>query len=891
VDNFYIETPQGNLDIKEGFGFGINISIAELLDVSKKNTPYTKTILLPGTKANNQILGSLFDVNADFTFFNPNFKIDAKIVVNSTTVINGYLQLLEVKKLNDNDLQGNNIQYSVKISDNVINFYTDIKDKELTDLDLSDFDHILTRTNIEGSWTNTFEDTYTYPLLFKQSNIYQTSDFKPAIFHKAYLLKIFEEAQYSVGGSFMNNTDYDKETIPFNREANVIDQTEVDRRKFFAGATGNTYPTIILTGGGAGGDINDIAPFTSLDDDSTPPFFDNAGVWNTTTNSYTADRNGTYELKGTIGFEIEWNSGGLDAYMYGYDFTDPALGEKFVQLNRPLNRYEVRMRMFKNGSKVLDYISPTLDFAKSTGVGLTFDAGNSWTVSQNAVVDINQTGLNLIAGDVITFDYRVFTFQFAKYTTSATLGAGSDVPVNFIVSVDNNNVTTSLFNTPLSGILTDDDSVVLNSFIPQDIKQSDLIDDIVKRYNLVIRTDKDNSKKLLIDTKDDYYDAGVSLDWTDKKDYSNEDSIKFLADLQNKEMILSYSQDDDIYNEKYTESIDGVEIYGQKKIEFDNQFVKGTQKIETKFSPTPLVYSSPNKEMVLPFISTVLEDVNIRVLYYGGLINCLGTANWSLDSVDSGVPTSTTYTTYPYAGHFDNPVTPTVDINFGSNSYHFYNELLNTTSNNLYNTYWINTIRQIAEGKLITSKFDLTEVDIAFIIFNLNAEIFVKDSYYRINKIIDYNPLEDGLTKVELVKIIEIKQIAEEDPFVDSNPNVDVISTETSLSGNISNSVNTVVAGSNNYIGFNSEGAIVTGENNTVGNEVENSSIVGGEGNVIESGLENVSVIASSDLTITKSNTTAVGGLIESEGTGAESLVIEVPTGIKANQNNLTGFN
>ena len=125
--NYKIITSVGELELNDNFGFGVNISISDLSDIAKKNSNFTKSIVLPGTKGNNKILGDLFDINSTFTFFNPNFKIDAKIVINSTTVIDGFIQLLEIKKLNTSDLQGNYIQYSVNLSDNVIDFYTLLK--------------------------------------------------------------------------------------------------------------------------------------------------------------------------------------------------------------------------------------------------------------------------------------------------------------------------------------------------------------------------------------------------------------------------------------------------------------------------------------------------------------------------------------------------------------------------------------------------------------------------------------------------------------------------------------------------------------------------------------------------------------------------------------------
>ena len=885
MGNIYIETPEGNLNLKEGFGFGINISIAELLDVSKKNTPYTKTILLDGTKTNNQILGSLFDVNSDFTFFNPNFKLDAKIIVNGTTVINGFLQLLDVKKLNTNDLQGNNIQYSVKISDNVIDFYSAIKDKDLTDLDFSDYDHLLNRTNIEGSWTNTFEDVYSYLTLHKGSNNYVTSDFVPAIFHKAYLQKIFEEAQYSVGGSFMDNVHYSKEIVPFNRQSLVIEEAELTRRSFQAGTTGDVYPTIILDGGGGNGDISGTFNFTSLDNDSTGGNFDNAGVWNTASNTWTADRNGRYNLSGEIGFEVEWNSNGLDAYMYGYNYENNT--ETNVVINKSVG-YNNRLYIFKNGVDVGSFSAQPTTVARSGFLnGKTFDTNNSWTITQDRKVSVNITGLQVNAGDELTFKYEVVGDKFnrLKYTDSLTVGAGNDIPVNFIVSVTNTNLTTKLLNTPLGGVLTDDDNVSLNAVIPKDLKQSDLINDIVSRYNLVIRTDEDNNKKLLIDSSDDYYSSGVSLDWTDKKDYSNQDSIRFLADLQNKEMLFTYKAAEDEINENYTESIDGNDIYGQKKITFDNQFLKGTKKVESIFSPTPLIYSSPNNEMIIPSIKTGTEDTNIRVLYYGGLQSCLNGLNWKLDSIDGGTPTTTTYTTYPYAGHFDNPITPTVDINFGLNSYYYYSELTTSPDHNQYNKYWRNTVNQIAEGKLITSKFHLTEVDISFIRFNLNASIFVKDSYYHVNKIIDYNPATNELTKVELIKIIPTVALPPTDP-TDPLPPPPKWDFDLGLNedGNVSNSNSSTVGGRFNYLGFNSEGSLISGEFNTIDSNSPNNSIVGGSSNRIASGVTNSSIIASSNVTVAESDTVVINGLVIQDGEIKEEIV-----NVSSQTHNLTG--
>jgi len=103
--------------------------------------------------------------------------------------------------------------------------------------------------------------------------------------------------------------------------------------------------------------------------------------------------------------------------------------------------------------------------------------------------------------------------------------------------------------------------------------------------------------------------------------------------------------------------------------------------------------------------------------------------------------------------------------------------LNNSTDNNLFNRYWFNYYNQISSGKLITSKLYLKETDINFIKDNLNARIFIKDSYYNINKITDYKPLEDGLTTVELLRI---EQGSEFTPTTSTNP-FETTSIDTSL--------------------------------------------------------------------------------------------------------------
>ena len=91
--------------------------------------------------------------------------------------MNGFLRLNSIEKDTDSNLSGNKIVYKCTVSSKSADFYSEIKDKKLTDLDFSRYDHDYTHSNIESSWGHTSSDVYVYPLLHKASNDYLTKDF------------------------------------------------------------------------------------------------------------------------------------------------------------------------------------------------------------------------------------------------------------------------------------------------------------------------------------------------------------------------------------------------------------------------------------------------------------------------------------------------------------------------------------------------------------------------------------------------------------------------------------------------------------------------------------------------------------------------------------------
>lgn len=834
------------IDLAKEIGFGLNYSIDDIRNIEKKNTNYSKTITLAGTDNNNKILGGLFDVNSDFTFFNPNLKTPAKIVVNSEVVIDGFLQLKSIETKDK-------IVYKCVINSNAVDFFSDIKDKKLSELDLSSYDHTYDKTNIENSWTNT--RGYVYPLMFKDDLDYLTTDFKPAIFHKEYLKRIALEAGYSLGGSLMDETTeegghYAKEVIPYNGKDVTISDAELERRLFKVGQTSSIVNFVSNTIGSG----QDLAIPTFRLEVLDNEIFDNGNVYSAY--KYTIDTNGTYSVKFNFNGQIQFSAPGVDAYK---STVNPITNARTFGGND--YKATIQFRVYKNGA-LTGYKYKELFNAPEE---LTSSNGYTETTALNFY--IQTPNLNLLASDEIEIKYTVLdgvNFESLHYTEESTGQTGlTPVGVNYKITSFTNGTT--LENNTGGATLQDGDTIFLNNFIPKKVKQSDLIKDLIARKNLYISIDPDNEKKIILDTRDSYFAKGGSLDWSDKFDNDSKVDIKLISELQNKEYLFTYKEDKDDLNESYSDANDGA-IWGEKEVIFNNDFVKGVKKIETPFSPTISVpaFVGGSNFGIVPSIPTRDPETNIRVLYYGGVIDCLNNNNWTFNKVGQ--------TTYPYAGHLDNPINPSIDINFGESSVFYYADFENRTNANLYNRFWANYINQLATGKLVTMYLYLDTTDISHIRHNLNTKIYINNSYYYINKIIDYNPLKEGLTKVELLKIddgIAFVGDTETKPVGEITEDKEAREKKVSkLERNQDDGINNTIKGEGNYISSEVRDASIIGKNNVV---TANRAIVQGDDNFVSG--EGSFVIGANNKEVTEANAGYLGDIYYVDGVIVENEV------------------
>ena len=779
-----IQLENGYLDVKEGTAFPLNFSIGDIRDLSKRNGTFSKTITLVGNKNNNNLLGHYYDVNIQEGTFNINTITKCTVLQNGIPIVeDALLQLVNVRKSQMTDAYEQEVEYEVLVKDSQSEFYTAITNNELTDLDFSDLNHIFTASDIIASFDNTITDgfKYVFPYSSTANATYNVRQFKPAIYAKQYFDRIFSNAGFSYEWNGLSASHFDKLLIPYNGDANTFDAQD-----YLVEAT-ITTPFNVTSAAYSNGNFDDAIGWTELTDIQ--------GLFNPTTGVYTVP----------IDTSLFSGQGYIVNYEVDYELSLDNLSGMDVQNANAIYTYQPRIRA-RIGSYVSQLSNITTgyipQFTTVPPSGLILSLGvktGGMFVGQNV-----NNGNQMNTGDLVQIE--IGTTQ----VPTPFIGAFAIQPVNLVLKI--NSLRIQILPTPtvevIGGILD------INQYVPLKIKQSDFVKSIFQMYNLYVDIDAEQPNKLILTHRDEFYDSGAERNWTAKLMKDREQNLLFLPDVTNKKLKLTYKPDTDSSNVVYTQMTD--EIYGQIEYTFDSEYVKDTDTKELIFSPTPVILNSINA--YVPIIDGEAPQNNIRILYDGGQQSC-----GPFNLIEYGTNGMYNVINYPMLGHFNNALTPTFDINYGTCDYYFYSPQT-LTANNLYNNYWRRTVNQINVGKMLTAYFDLREGDIQ--IMKLNDKIRIDNSWWNINKVIDYDANNDAPTKVELISIDSDIDLApfQTAPGTPTSPitSVDAASTAMtirSMSSNANMSGDDVlIRGNGNIIGDGLRGLVI-GDNNVLNND------------------------------------------------------------------------
>lgn len=216
----------GVIDLADDVAYSINYAIADIREPDKRNSSYSKTIRIPGSKVNDRIFQHIWNIDIDCNF-NPNRKVYCQLLIDDMPQLTGYLQLLRIYSL-----ENKRIEYEVVIRGQVGNIFTVIGDAELTDLDFSEWNHKYLKSVQKASWTATVGEGYVYPLIDYGTGgiVYDVTNFYPAIYVKEYWDKIFASAGFTYSSNFLNTDFFKRLIIPNSTQGFNLSEEELALR-------------------------------------------------------------------------------------------------------------------------------------------------------------------------------------------------------------------------------------------------------------------------------------------------------------------------------------------------------------------------------------------------------------------------------------------------------------------------------------------------------------------------------------------------------------------------------------------------------------------------------------------------------------------------------------
>lgn len=869
------------IELKEALRPAITYSINDLKDPDARTGDFSKTVTLPSSKKLDKLFNHIFEINVETNTFNPNKRLEFDYVADEEIQLKGYLKLNEIV-INDY----NEVEYRCSLFGKNSDLFSLIADNELTDLTgLDTYNHFWQRGVIENSWDTSIQENgspvsfslgkgYVYPLIeygldnFSQNPNWEVDHLFPAVYAKEYVDRIFSDAGKSYTSSFFNTTFFKSLIIPFNGTDILKTSTQIDNEVFKADTASQSVTTSWA---------KIVFPNEVLDA---------GGVYDNTTGTFTANDGGYYDFSSVIDLQANYTPTGnaVNVYLNAYVrvFMAVYVNGVLKQSSRIFLGDETQAiapaATYSTGTSVAypsdaHFTNPNISQNLSTGVWETNKADTKkLNPASNLRVEVKE--VLMANGDTASIRVRYDTLTKIDPTKDLFVdGSGNSYSGTITVDIDSG----KFLNNITKASVTENGTIDIYSVVPKNIKQKDFLKSIFNMFRLEIQPSKTDPNDYIIEPYSDFY-LNTSVDWSTKLDSNRELIFKPMGFLNAQEYLYKYKDDKDYYNELY--KTEYGETYGQRSVLIDNDFVKKIQVSELIFSPTPMV-QYPSVDLILPTIikndtQYKQTDSNIRILFYGGLIST--STVWSITSGG----TQTDYTSYPFAGHTDDPYSATVDINFGLPRRLYYDSSfsdIDMTNWNLFNRFHLPYLQQIAQrdSKLVEGWFYLKPSDIAKLTFR--KLYFFNNAYHRLVKVENYDP-NTPVTKCTFLKVIYQSPFTPVSPWVnggtftvgglidgiDNGEDLPNVYPPDQTSGNIYSAKSQTINGEDNTVSPLSKNVNVSGDGNIIGGYSKNIELINSNNNTISAGVENVTLINSDNLEVVDSDVVYINNTLISGG-------------------------
>lgn len=818
-------------DISQPFGVNIPVvltfNLADVREPDKRKATFSKTIQLPATNAINKVFENIFEVNIATQYFNKNIKTPCKYFVNDLLNFSGDLKLSKIILNPDNS-----IVYEVNVIGEGGTLFVNVGEKLIAgnadsseDLDFSAYNHTYNRaTQISSRTAYTDGINVRYPFIDRGTNggsdtVFNTTDFLPCFHLYEYILKIITKAGYTFTSSILSGAEFKKYLLYPNISSLALSSAQLANRQFYVGLTADL--TLPLAG-----------TFYQINHDlETAPFFDVGGQNNTGTSIVTLNETGFYNMVGH------------DKFQFSFTHTDPTVTYCVF------SQFSKGMILSKSANGGASYFPLSATVNHWNGLN-----ANTFNVSTN-YTDINELATGeqqFSAGD--KFYKETYFSGFITYynASSVQVGVQDDPAGTPVIKLLSGSTGTSFYALATQKNVLAGNALLANNCLPIKMKQKDVLKSVFQALNLYVEVDPLDENNLIIESFDEFYNTITPVNFENKTDESKEQTINPNL-LEGKRYIYAYKPDLDKYNVLYQSDFN--EVFGTETIDVENDFIKSDKKNELIFSATPNV---ANYGLGIAHPRIYKEDgglkktitPNIRWLYCGGVKQSVNPITYR----ETGQTDLISYD-YLYAGHTDDPFNPTIDLNFGLAKRVDYNFIgAYFTTNNFYNRFHKHYLETITDrdSKIVTKWIYWNPKNINE--FTFRARLFNDGAYWIVNKIDNYNALEESSTLTELIKLNKSNVFVPSQILISDSTTVSAGS-ET-YSAKLNSSLN--VGSSIQNKGSN---CIAVGENIIIPESCSNITVIGNNVTVAED-LSNVSVINTNDVDITTSGTNYISGVL-----------------------------
>jgi len=310
----------------------------------------------------------------------------------------------------------------------------------------------------------------------------------------------------------------------------------------------------------------------------------------------------------------------------------------------------------------------------------------------------------------------------------------------------------------------------MRTALPADVKQSDLLQDLQKMFNLHIMADSQDPKLLYIEPWVDFYASGV-VDWSQKADENAEQILTNGDPNASTNLIFKYKDMGDYLSKDYKQRYPlAREGYGGKLFPTQNFYGKGDKVVETScgtlipasFASDKILGRTWDLEGTQQSGTIKPLQTGYRLAQYNLIANQTPWLYWyGIDNSD-GSALIVSQTNLPFISHIDNPYAPTFDLAFEIPRLVYYSAVnasgstINYTNNNLFNKYWKNYVNETVSKEALQLELTMMLSSVDIYQLDFRKPIYYGGIRWRLLEIRDYLVGQMKPCRVTLRRILNL---------------------------------------------------------------------------------------------------------------------------------------